>query len=304
MELNIFALAFTSAMLHPWREFFIKQNKNPEGACLAAMMVWTTLAALHAFIEGIDLFSIQLIWPITLASGLGFICFFIFALRTYRDGDFSSYYPITRADPLFIAIISFLFLGKLYSFILIFGIILVFIGAFFLQYRSGWGILSQPKTLCLAILAMIVHGMVTLMDARAVQVVEPMVQFFWVSLIAVIPLGVIFALNRPKDGHVFEYLFGGWRQTPGSFLMIGASAYVSYFLMLKAFKMVRGRCIEFNPTSFDSNFSPYRRVPFERNKCTEKVKLVFGTGFRDRANHCIRNVYTSGALNNRLVGKK
>ena len=40
---------------------FIKQNKNPEGACLAAMMVWTTLAALHAFIEGIDLFSIQLI---------------------------------------------------------------------------------------------------------------------------------------------------------------------------------------------------------------------------------------------------
>ena len=237
MELNIFALAFTSAMLHPWREFFIKQNKNPEGACLAAMMVWTTLAALHALIEGIDLFSIQLIWPITLASGLGFICFFIFALRTYRDGDFSSYYPITRADPLFIAIISFLFLGKLYSFILIFGIILVFIGAFFLQYRSGWGILSQPKTLCLAILAMIVHGMVTLMDARAVQVVEPMVQFFWVSLIAVIPLGVIFALNRPKDGHVFEYLFGGWRQTPGSFLMIGASAYVSYFLMLKAFKM-------------------------------------------------------------------
>ena len=77
MELNIFALAFTSAMLHPWREFFIKQNKNPEGACLAAMMVWTTLAALHAFIEGIDLFSIQLIWPITLASGFGFICFFI-----------------------------------------------------------------------------------------------------------------------------------------------------------------------------------------------------------------------------------
>ena len=40
-----------------------------------------------------------------------------------------------------------------------------------------------------------------------------------------------------EDVHVFEYLFGGWRQTPGSFLMIGASAYVSYFLMLKAFKM-------------------------------------------------------------------
>ena len=96
MELNIFAMAFTSAMLHPWREFFIKQNKNPEGACLAAMIVWTTLAALHAFIEGIDLFSIQLIWPITLASGLGFICFFIFALRTYSCLLYTSPSPRDR----------------------------------------------------------------------------------------------------------------------------------------------------------------------------------------------------------------
>ena len=237
MELNIFALAFTSAMLHPWREFFIKQNQNPEGACLAAMMVWTTLAALHALIEGVDLFSIKLIWPITLFSGLGFICFFIFATSTYKDGDFSSYYPITRADPLFIAIISFLFLGKLYSFILIYGIILVFIGAFFLKYRKGWGILSQPKTLSLATLAMIVHGIVTLMDAQAVQVVEPMVQFFWVSMIAVIPLGIYFSLNRQKDNHASEYLFGGWKKTPGSYIIIGISAYLSYFLMLKAFKM-------------------------------------------------------------------
>ncbi len=50
MELNIFALAFTSAMLYLWREFYVKQYQNLEGTCLAAMMVWTTVAALHALI--------------------------------------------------------------------------------------------------------------------------------------------------------------------------------------------------------------------------------------------------------------
>ena len=237
MELNIFVLALTSAVLHPWREFYIKQNSNPEGVCLAVMMVWTVLAALHAFWEGIELSSIKMIWPIALTSGCGFVCYFTFALRTYRDGDFSSYYPITRADPLFIAIFSFLFLGKFYSLILVFGIILVFLGAFFLQYRRGLGLFAQPKTLSLAVFAMIVHGFVTIMDARAVQTVEPMVQFFWVSLIAIIPLAVIFALTRPKESHVIEHLFGGWRQTPGSFIMVGTSAYVSYILMLMAFKL-------------------------------------------------------------------
>ena len=120
---------------------------------------------------------------------------------------------------------------------MILGIILVFIGAFFLQYRKGCGIFSQPKTLSLATLAMIVHGVVTIMEAKAVQVVEPMVQFFWVSMIAVIPLGIYISLNRQKDNHASEYLFGGWKKTPGSYIIIGISAYLSYFLMLKAFKM-------------------------------------------------------------------
>ena len=77
----------------------------------------------------------------------------------------------------FFAIISYLFSGKLFSFILIFGIVLVFIGAFFLQYRTGLGIFAQPRTFSLAVFAMIVYGIVTIMDARAVQIVEPMVQF-------------------------------------------------------------------------------------------------------------------------------
>ena len=75
------------------------------------------------------------------------------------------------------------------------------------------------------------------MDAQAVQVVEPMVQFFWVSMIAVIPLGIFFSLNRPKENHVIRYLFGGWKESSGSYIIIGTSAYLSYFLMLKAFKM-------------------------------------------------------------------
>ena len=56
-------------------------------------------------------------------------------------------------------------------------------------------------------------------------------------MIAVITLGIYFSLNRPKENHAIGYLFEGWRKTPGSYIIIGTSAYLSYFLMLKAFKM-------------------------------------------------------------------
>ena len=237
MDLTIVGLVLASAALHPLREFFIKGSVYPEGLCLAAIMSWMIFAAIHALILGIDLLSIRAVWPLALASGLGMVFYFSFVVITLREGDFSSYYPITRASPLFIVVISFLFLNEHYSWHLLFGIVMVFCGAFFLQYKRGSGFLAQPKTLTVAVSAMAAHGFITIVDARAVQVVEPMVQFFWVTLIAIFPTAVFFARNRTPDCSIVEYLFMGWRHTPGSFFIAGFSGYVSYILMLTAFQL-------------------------------------------------------------------
>ena len=135
MDLSIVGLVFASAALHPLREFFIKGSLYPEGLCLAAMMSWVIFAAIHALILGIDLLSIRAVWPLALASGLAVVFYFSFIVITLREGDFSSYYPITRASPLFIVVVSFLFLNERYSWHLLFGIAMVFCGAFFLQYK-------------------------------------------------------------------------------------------------------------------------------------------------------------------------
>ena len=237
MDLTIVGLALASAALHPLRDFFIKGNAYPEGLCLAAIMSSMIFAAIHALVLGIDLMSIRAIWPLPLASGLGMVFYLSFVVITLREGDLSSYYPITRASPLFIVVFSFLFLEQSYSWPVLLGIVMVFCGAFLLQYSRGYGYLAQPKTLAVAVSAMVAHGLLTIVDARAVQVVEPIVQFFWASLFAIIPTAVFFARNRPPDRSVVEFLFAGWRHTPGSFFIAGFFAYVSYILMLTAFQL-------------------------------------------------------------------
>ena len=109
MTATILALVLASSALHPLREFFIKGSLYPEGLCLAAMMSWVIFAAIHALILGIDLLSIRAVWPLTLAAGFAVVFYFSFIVITLREGDFSAYYPITRASPLFIVVISFLF---------------------------------------------------------------------------------------------------------------------------------------------------------------------------------------------------
>ncbi len=51
---------------------------------------------------------------------------------TLRQGDLSSYYPIVRSSPVFMVIVSVLFLGESYSWLLIIGIACVLGGAFVL----------------------------------------------------------------------------------------------------------------------------------------------------------------------------
>ncbi len=158
----------------------------------------------------IDQFSIKLIWPITLFSGLGFIFFFYICYKNLQRRRFLfllSHYP---CGPFVYCYHKLSLLRKtLFLHFDLWNYPCFHWCFFFLQYRKGWGILSQPKTLSLATLAMIVHRIVTLMDAKAVLVVEPMVQFFRVSMIAVIPLRIYFSLNRPKDSHAIVYLFEG-----------------------------------------------------------------------------------------------
>ena len=241
MDLTILALVLVSALLHPFREFWLKGNSSPESLALAVIVVFTVLAGVHGVAAGVDFWSAMSVWPLVVTSAASIVVFYWCLLRTFAHGDLSVYYPITRSSPLFIVIVGPLFLGHSYSGLLLIGVTLVVIGAFFLQYERGRGrLLSQPATLAMALMTMSVQGVTILADGEAMRSVEPAALLFAVYL-AVLPCtAILFALTRPGSVSVGDYLLGGWRRQPVRYLAAGITCYLSYYLLLLAFHQGAG----------------------------------------------------------------
>jgi drug/metabolite transporter (DMT)-like permease len=237
MDLGIAALVLASAFLHPFWNLLVKDNPYREGAFLALIALHSVLGGFHALAIGASLLSAIEVWPLLLVSAGGELLFGIGLVATYQRGDLSVYYPIIRASPLFIVIVSAGVLGERYSALLLAGIGLVLLGTFFLQYRRGARLLHDPLAFTTAVLAMMGSGIYSLADAQALQAIEPAVRFFWVELMVAPCLALYFALTKPRSRGLGVHLFAGWRVTPGRFLAAGVLAYTSYLLILMAYRL-------------------------------------------------------------------
>ena len=233
----VLVLVLASAALHPLREFYIKGDSTPEGVSLAVNIWFGVLAGAHVFVAGLDPWMAFQAWPMMLISGLGLLVFYSCIVATMRSGDLSIYYPITRSSPLFVVVFSFFVLGQSYSPLMLGGIGMVLVGAFLLQYQPGTRLLSEPKILILAFLAMCTHGVITLADAAAMQKVEPAVYMFVMYLFVVPGMAFVLSINRPANRNLFTHLFVGWVKTPFRFAVVGITAYASYYLILITFQL-------------------------------------------------------------------
>jgi uncharacterized membrane protein len=224
-------------LLHPLREFCIKGTTTPEGITLAVVIQFWVLAGLHTWFEGHDPWSAFQVWPMMLISGLAILFYYWCIVMTYRSGDLSVYYPITRSSPLFVVIVGFFLFGHQYSASMLAGIVLVLIGAFLLQYRPGSRLFSQPGTLTVATLAMCANGVIALADAEAMKEVEPAAYMFVQYIFLVPAMTLIFLGSQPAGRTVAQQFFAGWARTPGYFLTAGTASYISYLLILMAFQL-------------------------------------------------------------------
>ena len=232
MDPDAILLILISAAVHPFREFWLKGNSDPQSMTLAVVSVFTLLAGVHATATGLELASALSVWPLVIVSAASVVAFYWFLLRTLAHGDLSIYYPITRSSPLFVVIVGPLFLGHSYSAPLLAGVALVLVGAFFLQYESGARLFSQPVTFGMAVMTMSLQGITTLADAEAMAFVEPSAFLFAVYLLITPCLAVLFAVTRPRSLSVSSHLFGGWRRQSLRFLLAGTTCYLSYYLLL------------------------------------------------------------------------
>lgn len=238
MELGIVALVLVSATIHPVWNALAKGTESPEMVFLSLLALTALFAAVHALATGTDLLSITRAWPFALVSTAGLLLYGAALVLTLRRGDLSVYYPIIRSSPLFIVFVGFFFLGERYSATLLLGIASVLVGAFFLQYRRGARLLDDPTTLGLAVLAMAGTGVYSISDWHGVQLVEPMVMFFWTSLLCS-PLfaGFLWIARLAGTSPSARSFRDGWRARPLRHLLVGVLAYASYVLLLTAYQL-------------------------------------------------------------------
>lgn len=235
MDLTVVGLVLVSAALHPLWNALIKRQERSDGAFIGLVTMMILLSYLHAMIQGYDLLSVVSVLPLIAISVIGQLLYGSSLIITLRQGDLSSYYPIVRSSPLFIVIVGIFFLGQSYSWQLLAGVGCVLAGAFTLQYRRGTRLLDDPKTLMFALLAMSGTGIYSIVDARAMQVIEPPVLFFWVEVLN-LPCYLLifrfFGLPQTTYSHLFQ-----WLKRPFFFFGLGSICYLSYFLILTAYAM-------------------------------------------------------------------
>lgn len=234
MTPEIAGLVLLSAALHPVWNMLIKSALRPESAYLSLAACMGLIGLLHALATGADLLAAWRAWPLLLLSFAGQALYGFALVATLKRGDLSSYYPIIRASPLFIVTVGVLLLGERYPWPLLFGIALVMLGGFALQYRRGSRLLSDPVTLAFALAAMSGTGIYSIADGRLMQTTEPSVALFWVESAFAATYYLYQLWLQPNRRH------GGWREflaRPHSLLLPGALAYGSYYLILLAYQL-------------------------------------------------------------------
>ncbi len=231
----IAVMVLVSAALHPIRDTILRSDRRPADAYLGIIVAVAFFSSMHVWLSGADLTSIVKVWHLWLISITGMSIYTFFLVMTFSRGDLSIYYPITRSSPLYIVLVGVLFLGESYTLTMLAGIALVLVGGLLLQYRPGAGLFQDPRTLGFALLTMIGHGTGAIADARAVQIVDPVVMFFW-SWIAMSPIiALIFRRVAAVKGDWPP--IAHWRRAPLRYIGGGVVLYGSYYLILLAYSL-------------------------------------------------------------------
>ncbi len=235
MDTTITGIVLLSALLHPLWNALVKRQERADGAFVGLVVMLMAFSFVHSMVQGYDLLAAVEVWPLIAISVMGQLMYGLSLVVTLRHGDLSSYYPIVRSSPLFIVVVGVLFLGESYTWVLLAGIACVLTGAFALQYRRGSHLFDDPRTLLFALIAMSGTGIYSIVDARAMQVIEPPVLFFWVEVFNLPCYLLIFrflGLPETRYCHLFQ-----WVKKPILFIGLGGICYLSYFLILTAYSM-------------------------------------------------------------------
>jgi drug/metabolite transporter (DMT)-like permease len=234
MELIIAGMVLLSAVIHPVWNLFLKQEPDMRLSYVGFTMALAVCALVHTLIAGSDIWAIRDVIPLFLISLSGQVLYGVCLTATLQRGDLSAYYPIIRSSPVFIVLTSVVLFGASYSWFVLLGITMAVAGGFLLLYRRGTHFFEDPRTLILAILAMVGTGIYSMADHRMMQEITPEVQMLWVEACLVPFFFILYLRQRSHTHHEDTRSIA----TRAAMLIVpGVMAYCAYYLILMAYKM-------------------------------------------------------------------
>ena len=191
----IFILILVSALCHAVWSAIIKSSKNPLSLMGITSVLEVTIFLPLTFTVP---FPTLEVWYFLIATVIIHVFYRLNVIYSYRYGDLSYIYPISRGSScLFVAIISILFLSSNISVAGFVGILIVCIGLFLISYSKNLSF--NFRGFALAISTAILITAYTLVDGVGVRLSENGFSYiYWLFTLNGIPLLIIGLIL--KDG--------------------------------------------------------------------------------------------------------
>ena len=191
----IFILILVSALCHAVWSAIIKSSKNPLSLMGITSVLEVTIFLPLTFTVP---FPTVEVWYFLIATVIIHVFYRLNVIYSYRYGDLSYIYPISRGSScLFVAIISILFLSSDISIAGFVGILIVCIGLFLISYSKNLSF--NFRGFALAISTAILITAYTLVDGVGVRLSENGFSYiYWLFTLNGIPLLIIGLIS--KDG--------------------------------------------------------------------------------------------------------
>jgi drug/metabolite transporter (DMT)-like permease len=191
----IFILILVSALCHAVWSAIVKSSKNPLSLMGITSVLEVTIFLPLTFTVP---FPTLEVWYFLIATVIIHVFYRLNVIYSYRYGDLSYIYPISRGSScLFVAIISILFLSSDISVAGFVGILIVCIGLFLISYSKNLSF--NFRGFALAISTAILITAYTLVDGVGVRLSENGFSYiYWLFTLNGIPLLIIGLIS--KDG--------------------------------------------------------------------------------------------------------
>ena len=189
----IFILILVSALCHAVWSAIIKSSKNP-----LSLMGITSVLEVTIFLPltfAVPFPTLE-VWYFLIATVIIHVFYRLNVIYSYRYGDLSYIYPISRGSScLFVAIISILFLSSDISVAGFIGILIVCIGLFLISYSKNLSF--NFRGFALAISTAILITAYTLVDGVGVRLSENGFSYiYWLFTLNGIPLLIIGLISK------------------------------------------------------------------------------------------------------------